>query len=257
MPLLVLPYLVERLKSCRDIAGKAWLTLLVMFVFLAAIAVVSPQNLEVTSAADMRYVPPVILMGGIATACAIVIASRWLGVAAAAVLSVGAIALTNVAYPGVGKVRCTLCELVRETATDHPSGTDAAVAFGRTLPAGTSVKTIPEHFTTSLQFYAPRLRYTGVLDPGKKLDPGLRAVLPDYLFSGYVPAEVLLVGVGAVRTGASMRLDGAQYRLDDVIPTLWVDQTRPELPWHRFRPDPVMDSRHGIAVFRRVADGGG
>ena len=250
LPLLALPFLVERLKALRPIASASTVLVLAMMLLLAAVAVASPQPLEVTERADMRYVLPVMLLGSLAAAGAIVILAASFGrVAAGAGLAL--LVLSNAAYPGAS-LRCTLCEFARETVRPHPSGGDALVAFARSLPAGTLLHAVPATMTDALLFYAPRLRYGDRLAGDKPIDAGIRAALPAYVIADAVPPDVLVQAVGAspLRPGMMLSAGGRAYRVDRVLPVLWFDGTRPDLPLHRFRADAALDAAHGIAILR-------
>jgi hypothetical protein len=254
-PILALPFLVARLAPYRPVAAKAGALLLAMLVFLAAVALTSPQPVAVTEIADMRYVLPVMVLGSIIVAACLVIVAASSG-RAVAVAFFAFVVLSNVAYPGAARLRCTLCEYVSENLGNHPSGTDAMVAYARTLPKGTLVQVVPGRLTPPLIFYAPDLHFVDMLSPDKEIDPDIKRQLPAYLFENSVPAGVLLVAVGPspLEPGTTYVENGRAYRVEQVIRTLWVDETRPELPMHRFRPDPALDQQHGIAILRPASE---
>jgi hypothetical protein len=251
LPLVALPFLVERLKPWRALAAASAAPALAMLLFLMTVAIASPQPLDVTERADMRYVLPAMLLGSLAAAGALVILAASFGrVAAGAGFAL--VMLTNAAYPGFESFRCTLCEFARETVWPHPSGEDALVAFARSLPAGTLVHAMPATMTDALIFAAPQLRYGDRLDRGKVIDAAVRVRLPAYIFVGAVPPEVLVQAVGAspLLPGMILSVSDRAYRVDHLISILWFDGTRPDLPLHRFRADPAANAAHGIAILR-------
>jgi hypothetical protein len=251
LPLLVLPWLWRRLAGLRPMAGLALTAVAMMLAVMAVVAVFSPQDLAVTRVADMRYLLPVLVMGPLVTAAAVTVLAAGLGRAAAAVLVAGII-FSNLPYGAQPSPQCTLCERVHELGETHPSGMDAVVNVAKTLPAGARTVFIPDYLTTAAMFYRPDLRYAAVLDPKKSIDPDRRAELPDYVFQGSSAVDAIVVGMGSVRLTKTITFAGVDFQLASITPTLWLDQTRPELPWHQFRADPTKDQQFGIAVFRRT-----
>jgi hypothetical protein len=251
LPLLVLPWIWRRLAHLRPIAALALTALAMMLAVLAVVAMLSPQDLAVTSQADMRYVVPVLVMGPVAITTAVAVVAAGLGRAAAALMVAGII-LSNLPYGARPWLRCTICERIHELGETHPSGSDAVVDIAKMLPLGARTAFIPNYLTLPAMFYRPDLRYAAVLDPKKTIDPDLRRILPDYVFQGEAAVDILVIGIDGVQLSNPIYFAGLQFQLAWVSRTYWVDKTRPEIPWHQFRADPADDQAFGIAVFRRA-----
>jgi hypothetical protein len=251
LPALFLPWIVGRLGHLRPAAARALTVFAMMLTILAVVAALSPQDPSITLVADMRYGIQTLVMGSLVTAVALVILATWLGrTAALAVAAV--IVFTNLPYGARPTPQCVICERVVELLSNHKSGSDAVLAVTDHLPAGTRIGFVPGMLATSVMFYRPDLLFSGMLDPAKTIDPDLRETLPNYVFSDGPPPDVLVIGLGVVPIAETIQHAGASYRLIDIVKTSWIDRTRAELPWHRFRIDPRDDEAHAIAVFRRV-----
>ncbi len=255
MPILALPFFLARLKKQRAVAEQGAWAFAGAMLFLLITAVASPQPTQgpqTDGIPIMRYVLPVLMLGSVATACAIVIVWRWLGRGAAAALA-ALVVLTNVTYLGATSIRSTLWELVYEQTHWQPSGSDAMATYAQALPADTQIKVEPHWMTAPVQFYAPHLRFVGVLNAFKKIEPGVRAQLPEYVFLGRTLPQIVMIGFDATRLSNTVLIQGRNYALKTVIKTYWIDLTRPELVSHEFRRDPANDQRHVIAVFELAA----
>jgi hypothetical protein len=250
VPLLLLPWFNDRFRPQRPLAIQALVACAMMLTVLSVVAALSPQDPSVTQTADMRYALPAMVIGAAVTAGAIAIVGSWSRLAAAGLACL--LVFSNAGYVGPTRLRCTLCERLQELADDHPSGTAAMIAATEGLASGTSVVVRPAYTTLPLMYYRPDLRYPDVLAPDKLVVSSVRSRLPDWVFCCHVAPDVILFGIGSVASEADFPLNGHGYQEVRAIPYYWLDQTRPELPWHRFRPDPVLDRNMGIAVLRRV-----
>ena len=174
----------------------------------------------------MRYALPALVMGPVVTAAAVAVVAAGFGRAAAALMVVG-IVLSNLPYGARPLLQCTLCERIHELGEKHPSGSDAVVDVARMLPAGARTKFIPDYLTQPAMYYRPDLRYAGMLDPKKTIDPDLRRILPDYVFQGEGAIDFLVIGIGVEPLSNVVSFEGSQFQLAWVSNTYWVDKTRP------------------------------
>jgi 4-amino-4-deoxy-L-arabinose transferase-like glycosyltransferase len=250
IPMLFLPWLFDSLQQYRSLALRASFVLLMIPAALLTIAALSPQDVAVTHVADMRYATPVIILGSLVTSTAIVITAAAGGRVVAAVLTC-LIVLTNAFYLGGPRLQCTLCERLNELAGTHPSGTAAMLQAASDLQPKTSVAVFPAYMVRPMMFYRPDLRYPDLLDPQKVIVPEIRAALPYWVFCCSTAPDVMLVGIGSVDALTELPTNGHKYVRERTIKSAWLDQTRPELPWHAFHPDFASDESCGVVVLRR------
>jgi len=249
VPLLVTPWLVPRLAELRPLARSALGVLAMMVVALAVTAAASPQDPAQTHFADMRYALEVLVMGAFPTAAAIWVLARWAGQAATAGLA-AFVLFTNLPFVPSWPPQCVLCDRVGELMRRHPSGTDALLRAAKAVPAGALTMVVPDYMTLPLMFYRPDLRFANLLDPGHAIDPALRAKLPAWVFEASTPPDAVLRGItGPPSPGLLAR--GVHLSRTAIEPYYWLDETRPELPWHRFVPDADLDAKFGWALYRR------
>lgn len=249
LPLLAAPWLVPRLAELRPLARQALGVLAMMLVALAVTAFASPQDPGPTHYADMRYVLEILVMGAFPTAAAIWVVARWAGRAAAAGLATFVI-FSNLAYPPSWPPQCVLCDRVGELTRHHPSGTDALLHAAQALPAGALTMVVPDYMTLPLMFYRPDLRFANLLDPAHPIDPALRATLPAWVFAGSTAPDAVLRGITAPPS-PGLLAKGAHLSLASIEPHYWFDETRPELPGHRFAPNLELDAKFGWALYQR------
>ena len=246
---LPLPWLWGRLRDQRPTVILALTVLGMMLAMMVVTAVMTPQDVGITNAADMRYVVAVLAVGPVVTATALTILAEAFGRAAAGVVLL-VLVFSNILYGGQPGIQCTACERAHELTETHPSGADAIILAVSRPTAGSVVVMLPDFLTPTAMFYRPDLRYAWLLDPAKSIDPEVRRMLPPYLFNGASPPDILIVGIGSMPLASSMAVQGVRYDAYDVVPFHWMDQTRPEIPWHQFRADRTRDQA-GIALFRR------
>jgi hypothetical protein len=249
VPLLAAPWLVPRLAELRPLARSALGILAMMVVALAVTAFASPQETARTHYADMRYALEILVMGAVPTAVAIWVLARWAGGAAAAGLA-AFVLLTNLAFVPSWPPQCILCDRVGELMGHHPSGTDALLLAAQAVPAGALTMVVPDYMTLPLMFYRPDLRFANLLDPAHPIDPALRATLPKWVFQASTPPDAVLRGI-MEPPSPGLRAAGAHLSLTAIEPYFWTDVTRPDLPGHRFAPDPELDAKFGWALYQR------
>jgi len=123
------------------------------------------------------------------------------------------------------------------------------------LPPRRVVRIIPDFMTYPAMFYAPQQHYCCQLSDDHVLDPTLRAQLPDHVYLSRVLPDYLLVGATVdaqqLLYQSIMAFGTGKYRLGPVIGTDYRDCSRPEIPWHCFRPE--SENRRGFLVLERVA----
>jgi 4-amino-4-deoxy-L-arabinose transferase-like glycosyltransferase len=259
IPIIVMPFFIKGLKAQRHLAFHGMVLLCFMFVYILITCLFTPQEVyNMTSVADMRQVVPLIAIGTVVSAIALII--LWYLWRPAAVI-VGIIMcfsnLGHLAFMGnEGGARSTLLEYVRENFNNYTTSTEAMVDYLRTVPAGTSVQILPVYMTYPPMFYVPKLHYCYQLSVGKAIDPELRSTLPDYVFVQHGQPELVLAGsqhvpVEQVLAYFNQRFGFGSYRLETTIPIYWHEESRPDIPLHRFRPpSEELNNSQGIFVLR-------
>jgi hypothetical protein len=259
IPIIVMPFFLKNLKAQRPLGYQGLALLGFMFVYAVITALFTPQVVSATRMADMRQVVPLIAIGAVVSSIALIILWRLWRPAA---IIVGIIMcfsnlghLTFMDKEGAQGVRSTLFEYVRENFNNYTTGTEAMVDYLRTVPAGTIVQILPAYMIYPPMFYVPNLHYCCQLSVGKAIDPELRALLPDYVFAERSQPELVLTGshvpVGQALAYFNQRFGFGSYRLETTIPIYWRDESRPEIPWHSFRPpSEKLNSSQGISVLK-------
>ena len=268
---LAVPFALAALLAARglragaSLAREGLMLALLMLVYTLVIVAFSPQPVGLTRVADMRYVVPLIPLGAAATACLLTAlwqAARAQTGGAGQTLRVATVALgltlatTNALSLGIlgGRpLRATLIDYVRENRNDYTTGTESLIKFLRSQPHGRVVQIVPDFMAYSPMFYVPQQHYCCQLTPEHPLTPMLRGQLPDYVFDGRVPPDLVLLGESNPQqalTSLESRHGVGSYRLAQVLPGDARDRSRPEIPWHSFGP-PAPAAR-GFVVFERV-----
>jgi hypothetical protein len=239
-------------------ARRPWLTrgFVAFLVYVLLVALVSPQVVRETVAADIRYLAPLIPLGCLLGAGVIDFAlgrRRWLAVAAAAVVFG-----SNVLHDGLWAehgVECTFGKFLGELF--HPPGdpyTVAAAWVKQNIPENATLWVVPDHMRYPMMYHAPGPLYVWQLkDPPPVQFTGVPAihirerVLPDYILA-FGPS---LSEVATTQEKLSKR--GARYQGIAAIDHYWRDVHRPELFWHSFKPISEFDRREkAIYVLRRI-----
>ena len=261
LPLLLGYWFLRRKIPSANLPREGLLLCLLLFLYSVIIVAFSPQSVDAsTSVADMRYVVVLVPIGAMATAVMLVEfwrATPWFGRVTA--LCVGVLLVTtNVftsAFMSRQPLRSTLFEYLWENTHDYTTGNEAVIAYLKTLPPGRVVRIIPDFMTYPAMFYAPQQHYCCQLSDDHVLDSTLRAQLPDYVYLSRVLPDYLLVGAPIeaqqLLYQSIMAFGTGKYRLGPVIGADYRDCSRPEIPWHCFRPR--SENRRGFLVLERVA----
>jgi hypothetical protein len=254
---LMVPFAGQRFGRLRCFARQGSVVFLAMVAAILATALFSPQPVSGAASVDMRYVTPLIVVGAAVTSVCLVILwdlSRPLAcLAALLVVMTNAMTLSWVAFPQI-PLRSTLLSYMAEGAEDYRTGTETLVEAVAALPRESRILIFPDYMTYGPMFYVPGQRYCWQLTERKTLQPGLREILPDYLFVEKARPDFILTCTVAPESLIA-RLEGkfgkGSYRLRGYLPGDWQDCTRPEIPLHCFGPPPD-DMRQSAAIIETV-----
>jgi hypothetical protein len=256
LPLLVLPFLVGRLRDLRERAAKGAWVALAMTVAALVTAAFSPQSVSTSVVADMRYLVPLILLGAASSAVAFSILWRLFKPAAIAVAAI--VVFSNLAHLGFAGgynsfaspkgVQCTLCRYVVEALSSRTTSTEALVEYIERLPKEDVLLVIPSYMAYSPMYYLPDRRFCCQLSGSHPLRPGLGARLPDYVFRDRAKVDVALINSPRPVDPEGPLIvaghDMGRYRYRDSLDIPARDCSRPEIPWHAFDPAEEKSERY-------------
>ena len=228
-----------------------------LFVYVTVVTLCSPQSIESTNAAAVRYLMPVIPLCIAIEAlvlCTVTRQATWTMVPLS-VLVFGTNLFNGgpLSYCGFrSTIASYLGEMVRPP--DDPY-TLAAQWINQHVRNAESVLVQPDYATYPLMFHAPKALYAWQLtDPPEPQ----YAHLPAIHFLGREPPDYLVAfgpSMGTM-TNALEHWNGPGVRYEQValIDHYWLDTYRPELFWRTFKPVTKYDrSREAIYIFKRVA----
>jgi len=260
LPILVVFWAIQRSRAKTVLVKEGLLICLLLFFYSVTIVAFSPQTVDGnTRVADMRYVVPLIPIGAMATSVMLVKiwrASPNVGRVAALAIAVALVTTNTFTSAFIHKqaVRSTLFEYLWENTHDYQTGNEALVEYVKGLPPGRVIRVLPDFMTYPAMFYAPEQHYCCQLSEEHVLAPQLRAELPDYVYFTRVLPDYLLVGANIsaeqLLYQGTLAFGSGKYRLGPVVGSDFRDCSRPELPWHCFRPKEP--PRQGFLVLERV-----
>jgi hypothetical protein len=238
--------------------GRVWLVrgVVALGVYVAVIALGSPQPARFAAEADVRYLAPIIPLAVALEAGALgVIFERqaWLAVAAA-VLVFGTNLLKGGPLLETGW-SSTILSFVGELRHPPPEPyTPTAAWINAQVREGESVWVQPDYAMYPLMFHAPRAVYAWQLDWPARPD---LATLPPIHFRGR-EAPDYLVAFGPWRDEMPRMVaeevgTACAYKQVATIPVFWKDLYRPELFWRRSVAYTDFDlNSEAIYIFQRT-----
>jgi hypothetical protein len=257
LAVLLVPISAKRFQRLRPFARQGWVVFLAMVAAILATALFSPQPVSSTTNADMRYVTPLIVVGGSVTGVCLVILwgfSRPLAcvVAALAVMTNASTLAWNV-WPLI-PLGSTLLTYIAEGALHYQTGTDALVQAVAALPGRSRLLILSDHMTYGPMFYVPGQSFGWQLTEKKTLQSGLRERLPDYLFVERAQPDFIITGPVLPEVLIAyfrQKFAKGTYRFRGYIKEDMRDFSRQEIPWHSFGPPPK-DRKWPAAIIEAV-----
>jgi 4-amino-4-deoxy-L-arabinose transferase-like glycosyltransferase len=231
--------------------------LVASLAFITVLSVASPQIVQITSVADVRYAAVLIpLFLAIESRTVWRVTHRH---APASVILALIVFGTNILNGGPllsGGLRSTLMAYAGELLypVAEPYTPTAAWLRDHVAPRQ-SVWVIPDHCTYPLMFHAPDPTYAWQLSS----DQGQFSGLPPIHFRGRTPPDYIVI-FGPLRSEMvpilqEWRLRGVRYDGVAELKQFWKDLYRPELFWRSFvtvLPSP--NRFEGIYIFKRQSD---
>ena len=251
--IMPLPLLIQQLHHLRDLARRGLILYLGMIAVILVTTVLSPQPVDISEYAMMRYVTPLILIGAVLAAVSIIV--LW-SVSRPLTVLVGSIAiLTNtftLAYLSNLHLlwRSTLISYIAEQNKHYKTGTEVLVNYISTLPAGSNVLVFPFYMTYAPMFYVPEQHYCWQLRKNKSIRLDLREKLPDYVFVERARPDYIISGDMSPKEIIEYftnKYGRGAYRLSGYLNEDWRDCSRPEISFHCFKP-PSQEQKQRFAV---------
>ncbi|MEA3186208.1 MAG: hypothetical protein QOD99_38 [Chthoniobacter sp.] len=237
-------------------------------VYVTGIALLSPQPVQLTRIADVRYLSPALPL--FAALCAVVFTALHRRTTIHAGVSALVIfVMTNLGgvWPTDWNFRWLLPEFVNEINTPYPTSCSEAAKYLRQHASKDDhVFALPDFIQKPLVFYVgDHVRVCGLLDHRTHLpaaavercDPALliEDAYPEWIVScGAQPNLGQIAGFFS-RPHTPAGTDKTvtfQYQLAQLLPVYWDQTQRPELPWHSFGPKQRFNpASEAVYIFKR------
>jgi hypothetical protein len=237
---------------------RAWLVrgCVGLIVYVAAIALVSPQPIRQSVESEVRYLAPVIPLALALEAGALCMLLRGRNglLIGAAALAFGTNLFNGGPFLSWG-LRSTILSYLGELSLPQAEPyTPTARWIEEHVPENGSVWVTPYYAAYPLMFAAPRALYGWQLTWPPRPD---LAGLPAIQFAGReAPDFIVAFGPARGEVEALMKkppVPGFHYQLVATIPVFWKDMYRPELYWRRFESMTNFDpERQGVSIYQRV-----
>ena len=238
---------------------RTWLVrgCLVIAIFVTVIALISPQPVQATSVADLRYAVPIIPLAlALETGALCLLFQRHLALAVLAAVVVFGSNLLNGGPLLPDGLRSTIVSFAGELI-DPPRDpyTLTSQWINDHVPDGDSIWVMPDYATYPLMFHAPRALYAWQLNWPPRED---FAKLPLIHFIGQEPPDYLIAfgpNLSVMEQALkSWNRPDVSYAHEATIDIFWKDLYRPELFWRSFEPVTGYDpNSQAIYVFKRTA----
>ena len=245
----------------RDI----WLlrSMIASLIFIVITTALSPQLVQTTTVADVRYLVPLIPLAIFMAVRIIIIASSrisWLAIplgilAFGTDLLHGAFFSQNKEQLKLQKpflhstVACYISELANSLGDPYAT---TAHWINENVKEGESIWVLPDYMAYPLMFHAPKAIYAWQLAANNH-DPQY-AGLPAIQFQGRIPPDYIIAFGPVVQQIRPLLAgwQGVHYEQSATLDFYWKDLYRPELFWRTFKPiSNYNKSLEGIYVFKR------
>jgi hypothetical protein len=253
-------------------ASIEWLTILI--VYLSVIALLSPQSLDFTNSADMRYMVPILPFACGLSGIAVAMLFKRLPWIAALLLFVmtttNALTLTNLGEqvaPSTTSFRQTLPSLIDEESHPYPTANSEVVKFlNKRAKQGDVITTIPFFEAYPIMFYlGDKLTICQPEIHGIKNSPRPKRVnIPNAIFSGpqdwiisFSSQPINLMQAAKLINRSSFfmiepngQIQHKTFHSEGYLKVYCVQTQRPELTSHEFGPvDHDNSNANGVTLF--------
>ena len=228
-------------------------------LFLFFTTLLSPQPIDRTHEADIRYFMPLIVP--CVSLSVLTLLTLVGGRAAWAAPFVALIVFTNIAHVpwDRGRWQSTLGEYLHELREPRrPASQVISEWLKANVPARKTVALMPTDWIAPPIVHAPHVFYAWQLDKPRRAEDYIG--LDERLFLYKQPVDLIVLhGFGNLREVFEeqvlprMAEHGMRYEPAVVLDAYYDDRTRPELIWHWFREQPYDREKQAVYVYRRVA----
>ena len=229
---------------------------LALLIYVAATTLCSPQQVDITSDADVRYLVPVIplcIAIGMLTLCTLTRKVPWVAI------PLGVLAFGTNSFQGGPLAYCgfrsTLANYIGELI--NPPGDPYMVTarwINEHVRNGESVWALPNPAPYPLMFHAPKAIYAWQLT--EPAEPQFALLPPIHFQKRKAPDYVIAFGPGLtemVNTLRDWNRPEVQYEQVAMIDHFWGNVYSPELYWRTFKPVTNYNRKtEAIYVFKRV-----
>ena len=231
--------------------------MLILFSFILAATLFSPQLILGSSVADVRYLAAIIPLG-----VALSVRSFGLLFGAKPLLALSLCFpffwtnLVSGAFFGNRPLRSLPVEFFQELLAPPSDPYAAASKWIRgNVSSLSTVWVLPDYACYPLMFHAPQAVYAWQLRPEQKNEDQFKN-LADIHFQGLVlPDYIVVFGPSVVQIRELMgqwSMQGMHYQEVTRLMTFWKDLYRPELFWRTFKPIENFDpNTEGIYIFKK------
>jgi hypothetical protein len=260
-------FIVRYRKKDKDISAiLQWLVLSIGYVIF--LSLISPQPTEDTGIADVRYlIPAMPFLSGLVGIFIWFVHRRTIPVAIAILILIITTNLFSIT-PRNWKFQWLLPAYINEVHHNYPTCYGEAVRFlQENVKQDEKVFVWPEYTNYPIMFYmGDKIKICCTLDLQSDIPLNkIRSFNAPLLMEENFPDWIILFGLFPETNQIISHFsrqhsqEGQQvkfaYKLVRVLDVYWLDTTRPELPWHSFRPKTDFDRQsESVYIIRRFSD---
>lgn len=244
---------------------KEWLCLGCFYVI--GISLLSPQPVQLTRIADIRYMAPILPLFAAITGILLSAIHRKSIYAAVITLAMLLTSTLPSVWPAGWTFRWLLPDFIKEIHTPYPTSCSETAQYLRGHAAqDDTVFILPEFMQVPIQFeIGDLIKIRGVLNRRTHLpvaeinrfDPTLfiDQVFPKWIVScGMQPELGDAVKFLSRSHTENNRTLSYHYEIAAVLPVYWNESQRPELPWHSFGPNRNFNPKsEAVYIIKRVS----
>ncbi len=262
---LLLPFVLKRLFSLRQISVKALTVLLCMAVTIVVVSITTPQILRKHAVMDMRYLIPLIPLGAVVSSVSLYILWRFSKIAGLLIFLL--LVFSNIPYLAFLPIEndslppkgfgCTICKYMHENIYDYTSSTERITEYLKSRPQDKYIIIDPGYLAYPQMFHLSEKFYCNQIGDDKKLTSNLTNELPEYIFSRTTKkyTQIAMLRIKPNYKDTLLILGKTKYKLVETMSVKYLDATRPEIPWHAFSQEEANEGQKmNLYVYDKLPD---